>query len=134
MSTMKPEICQMPAAEYHGLERRQAALETSFAEQSQIVTKLLTLSENNISAMNRLETWVATHEADYRTVRERLLTQEVRQDAASKRIETLTAAVEAAMNAYLAGKHKLSGGWFVVTTTAATVLGLLTVAKALGLI
>lgn len=131
---MNPEIYHMQTPEYHGLERRQIGLETSFAEHSKTITKLLILSENNVNAMAKLEAWVAAHDADYRTVRERLLSQEVRHDATNKRIETLTAAVETAMNAYLADKNKLRGGWFIVTTIAAVIVGIVAIARSFGIL
>ena len=131
----------MPAAEYHGLERRHSKLEndlstmeSTFAEQAKIVSKLVVITENSANAMSRLENWVITHEADYRAVRERLLSQEIIGNSISKRLDAVTTALERVTNGYLTDRSKATGAWFAATAVGAFVLGALAVAKAFGVL
>lgn len=117
----------MPPAEYAGIERRhleQAVdqLERSHADQQQIVAKLLVISENNASAMTRLESWVTSHEADYRAVRERLLSQEIIGAGIAQRLETLNDTINTTMQAYLGDKNKVFGGWFILAAVGGIVV------------
>lgn len=125
--------------EYTGTDRRHLeiavdTLEKTFAEQSQIVAKLLVVSENTTNAMARLERWVGSHEIDYRGVRERLLSQEIVVDAAGKRIETMTIALEATMQTHLADRSKLLGIWVALASAAAFVSGVVALFKSFGVI
>jgi len=131
----------MPATEYHGLERRHQKLEDalgemehSFAEQSQIVSKLVIISENNSNAMNKLESWVSGHEQDYRAVRERLLSQEIMGSSVLSRLDSLTAALEHVTKGYLADRNRVSGAWAAAGSAGAFVLGLVAIVKAFGII
>jgi hypothetical protein len=138
---MNPGICEMPSAEYHGLERRHQKLEDtvnevqhSFAEQAQIVSKLVIISENNSNAMSRLETWVGAHEQDYRAVRERLLGQEIMGTSVLARLDGLTSALEHVTKAYLTDRSRVLGAWSAAGSAGAFILGLLAAAKAFGVI
>jgi hypothetical protein len=116
----------MPA-EFTGIERRHLEhavdqLERSHSEQQQIVAKLLVISENNASAMTRLEAWVTSHEADYRAVRERLLSQELIGENISQRLETLNSTINTTMQAYLADKNKVFGGWFILAAVGGIIV------------
>lgn len=126
-------------SEYTGTDRRHLetavdTLERTFAEQSQLVAKLLVVSENTTNAMARLERWVGSHETDYRGVRERLLSQEIVVDANAKRIETLTLALETTMRTYLTDRSKALGVWVALASTAAFVTGVVAVIKSFGVI
>lgn len=129
----------MPTAEYHGLERRHqkleesvAAMEHSFVEQAQIVSKLVIISENSSNAMTKLESWVNAHEQDYRAVRERLLGQEIMGTSVLSRLDGLTSALEHVTKAYLQDRSRVLGAWAAAGSAGAFVLGLIAVAKAFG--
>jgi hypothetical protein len=138
---MTPEICEMPAAEYHGLERRHsklendlASMEHTFAEQAQIVSKLVVISENNANAMSRLESWVVTHEADYRAVRERLLSQEIIGNTISQRLDKVTSAFETVSVQFMNDRSRFLGAWAAAGSAGAFILGCIAVAKAFGVL
>ena len=121
-----------PQIERRHLEHSVHVLEQTFAEQSQIVAKLLVISENTAKATERLDLWVNAHEADYRAVRERLLATELTSDAATKRIEALTAGLETIMRTYMSDRNKAIGGWVALTAVGGAVMGLLAVLKTFG--
>ena len=118
------------------LEKSHAGLERSYAEQSRIVSQLLIISENNTNAMSRLEAWVSAHEVDYRTVRERLLSQEITGENVVRQMAALSTTIEATMKAYLADRNRAVGGWFTVAAVSGAVVSLVALlvgAKSLGL-
>ena len=121
-----------PQIERRHLEHAVHGLEKTFAEQSQIVAKLLVISENTAKATERLDLWVNNHEADYRLVRERLLTAELTSDAATKRIEALTVGLETVMRTYMSDRNKAIGGWVALVAVAGAFMGLLAVLKTFG--
>lgn len=131
----------MPAADhnYHGPERRHLEnaideLEHSLASQNQVVSKLVIISENTTSSLQRLENWVMTHEADYRAVRERLLSQEIIGNSISQRLDKVTAAFESVSAKYMNDRSRVLGAWAAAGSAGAFVLGLLAVAKAFGVL
>lgn len=123
-----------PQIERRHLEHAVHGLEKTFAEQSQIVAKLLVISENTAKATERLDLWVNNHEADYRLVRERLLTTELTSDVATKRIEALTVGLETVMRTYMSDRNKAIGGWVALTAVISAAVGLLAALKSFGVI
>lgn len=118
------------------LEKSHAGLERSYIEQSRIVSQLLTISENNTNAMSRLEAWMSAHEVDYRTVRERLLSQEITGESVVKQMAVLNVTIETTLKAYLADRNRAVGGWFTVAAVSGALVAavaLLVGAKSLGL-
>ena len=113
------------------LEKSHAWLEKSYVEQSQLVAKLLIISENNANAMARFEAWVTTHETDYRAVRERLLSQELVGEGISKQLISLTAAIDGVTKAYSSDRNKALGGWFAVAGVSGVIVSLVAVLVAL---
>lgn len=122
-----------PQVERRHLESTVLMLEKTFADQSQIVAKLLVISENTAKATERLDSWINTHEVDYRLVRERLLTTELVRDADTKRIEALTSGLETIMKTYMSDRNKAIGGWVTLTAIVGMLLGLLSVLKSFEL-
>ena len=123
-----------PQIERRHLEHAVHGLEKTFAEQSQIVAKLLVISENTAKATERLDLWVNNHEADYRLVRERLLTTELTSDVATKRIEALTVGLETVMRTYMSDRNKAIGGWVALTAVGGAFLGLIAALKSFGVL
>ena len=115
---------------YHGVERRQARLEHSLAEMNLLVAKVLQVSENNNQALARLDKWVETHEADYRTVRERVLVQEVGMASLVQSVTGLTATLDVAVKQYAVDRNRLTGAWVtigVIGSAAGSIVALLKV-------
>lgn len=130
----------MPTAEqYNDFDRRRVErvvteLEHSIEAQNQVVTKLLVVTENTATAMQRMEDWRESHERDYRAVRERLLSQELTGSSISQRLDKVTAAFEAVSASYMNDKHRMLGAYAAIGSAGAFVLGLVAVAKAFGIL
>lgn len=115
---------------YNGVERRQAHLERSMAEMNALVVKVLQVSENNNQALARLDRWVESHEADYRTVRERILVQEVNTGSLVQSVTNLTATLDVAVKQYAGDRNRLTGAWVtigVIGSAAGSIVALLKV-------
>lgn len=129
----------MTTENYTGADRRHIEgavdhLEKTFSEQSQIVARLIVVSENTANSVARLENWITSHELDYRSVRERVLAQEIASDTTIKRVEALALALETTMRTYLADRNKAVGGWVALTAVGAFIVGLLAVFKSFGVL
>lgn len=131
----------MSTAEQHNdpdrrrrVERTVTELEHSLAAQNQVVTKLLVITENTATAMQRMEDWREAHERDYRAVRERLLSQEITGSNVAARLDKVTAAFEAVSAGYMDDKNQRLGAYSAAGSAGALILGLVAVAKAFGLI
>lgn len=113
------------------IDRQLSQLEKTQAEQAKIVAQLVVISENNAKSMTKIDTWVASHETDYRIVRERLLSQEMVGGNISKQVSLLTSMIESTMNQYLADRNRAVGGWFTVAAVSGAVVAASALAAAL---
>lgn len=127
-------IAEQPNMIDRRVERTVTELEHSLAAQNQVVTKLLVITENTATAMQRMEDWRESHERDYRAVRERLLSQEITGNNISQRLDKVTAAFEAVSASYMGDKHRMLGAYSAAASAGAFILGMIAVAKAFGFI
>lgn len=132
MGTCEAHNIIMETQEFNAQERRRLdetvkELTHACAAQTNNITKLLVVSENNTTAVSKMEQWIASHEADYRIVRERLLQMEVTGTQIDKRIEMLTTAIESTMKSYLADKSRVTGGWQVLVSIGAIIMAAISI-------
>lgn len=118
--------------EWDRLEGDLSELEKSMATQNAIVSKLVVVSENTNSSLRQLEGWVRTHEADYRAVRERLLSQELIGNSISQRLDKVTIAFESVSTKYMNDRSRFLGAWAAAGSAGAFILGAIAVLKAFG--